>query len=92
MRAEQGLFGRWIIVRDGAPYLAWSGSRWVLHAHGAPTAGVQISNYETRDEAERAMRCIERRIYDLACTIGSHWRDQEGISGALLDELAELVP
>ncbi len=31
----------------------------------------------------------ERRVVDLARTIGQHWRDQQGVNGRLLDALAE---
>lgn len=31
------------------------------------------------------------RILGLAKTIGQHWRDQEGVNSALLDELAKLT-
>lgn len=31
-------------------------------------------------------------IVSLAIQIGQHWRDQDGVNGALLDELARLVP
>jgi hypothetical protein len=52
---QQDLFDRWIIVAvtdrgeivEGLTGLAWSGSRWV------PIGGnVQISNFDTRSEAE----------------------------------------
>lgn len=43
----------------------------------------------TRRSPESAAR--ERRIYDLAIEIGQHWHDQDGVNGALLDELAQLV-
>lgn len=43
----------------------------------------------TRRSPESA--ACERAIYDLAIEIGRHWHDQEGVNGALLDELARLV-
>lgn len=46
---ERGTLGRWIISKVNGT--AWSGSRWMAHAHGAPAAGVQISNFDTRTEA-----------------------------------------
>lgn len=30
-------------------------------------------------------------ILDLGIKIGKHWRDQDGVNGALLDELAQLT-
>lgn len=50
-RLLEGVLGRWIIVSGNHEDLAWSGSRWVPHRHGFPTAGVQICNFETREEA-----------------------------------------
>jgi len=53
-----GALGRWIIVnkRDGS--LAWSGSCWVEHEGGLPTARgrAQVSNFDTEEQALEAAR------------------------------------
>lgn len=51
-RIRQGLLGRWYLYHATDDYLAWSGSRWVgATQHGIPTEGVQVSNFETEQEA-----------------------------------------
>lgn len=57
-------------------------------------AGAASSPYRNLDKAEHdALRVFRmsggERILQLANTIGRHWRDQDGVNGALLDELAE---
>jgi len=47
-----GLFGRWVIYHPVVEDFAWSGSRWVLTIDGFPSGGIQICNFETREEAE----------------------------------------
>jgi hypothetical protein len=42
-----------------------------------------------RDDAEPSPN--EREILALAMKIGQHWRDQQGVNGGLLDQLAELT-
>jgi hypothetical protein len=49
-----GRFGRWVIVKAEDYRQAWSGSRWVLHDRGVPAAGVQVSNFASKDEAFNA--------------------------------------
>lgn len=44
-------FGRWIVVNANDKTLAWSGSRWVAHERGVPAGGVQVSNFESAEEA-----------------------------------------
>lgn len=51
---RKGAFDRWIIVNGDD--LAWSGSRWVAHKNGLPTGGVQVSNFESDQEAYSAAR------------------------------------
>jgi hypothetical protein len=48
----EGVFGRWIIIHENSPGLAWSGSRWVTHDHGVPTGEAQVCNFATREEAQ----------------------------------------
>lgn len=51
-RIRQGLIGRWFLYHETDDYLAWSGSRWVgVTESGLPTQGVQVSNFETEQEA-----------------------------------------
>jgi hypothetical protein len=47
----KGAFGRWVIVNVLDRRLAWSGSRWVPHDRGIPQTAVQVSNFESREEA-----------------------------------------
>ena len=51
-RIRQGIFRAWYIVHPIADDLAWSGSRWVRHAEGLPTEGIQVCNFRTQREAE----------------------------------------
>lgn len=51
IRLAESLLGRWIIVNGLHDDLAWSGSRWVPHRSGLPAGPVQISNWETREQA-----------------------------------------
>jgi hypothetical protein len=51
----------------------------------------QIKAYEHSDDAPASPLWQMRRIQDLASEIGRHWRDQGGVNGALLDQLAELT-
>jgi hypothetical protein len=55
----RGLFGRWYLFRAGDRSLAWSGSRWAENdGEGFPTAGVQLSNFSSREDArEYALSC-----------------------------------
>ena len=49
---RQNLFGRWYLASAEYPtLLAWTGSRWTLHADGMPIGGIQICNFETADKA-----------------------------------------
>lgn len=55
---SENRFGRWILRNAEGGYLAWgdwlawSGSGWALvDADGFPASDVQISNFETREEA-----------------------------------------
>jgi hypothetical protein len=43
--------GRWILVLPMARDWAWTGTRWSMHRHGIGTEGVQISNWETENDA-----------------------------------------
>jgi hypothetical protein len=53
----QSQLGRWYLQHHFKPWLAWFGSRWVLHFHGIGSE-VQVSNFETVDEArEYAGEC-----------------------------------
>ena len=45
------IFERWIIVNADEQNLAWSGSRWVEHHRGLPAESIQISNFESVEEA-----------------------------------------
>jgi len=54
-RIEQSRLGRWIIVNAQLPRRAWSGSRWVEHVGGIGVT-VQVSNFETEEEADRYAR------------------------------------
>jgi hypothetical protein len=47
----KGAFGRFVIVNALDRRLAWSGSRWVPHDRGIPQTAVQVSNFESREEA-----------------------------------------
>lgn len=42
-----------------------------------------------RVEDGRLFTSRERTIVDVATRVGKHWRDQDGVDSALLDELAE---
>lgn len=42
-------------------------------------------------DAEWEAFANQATIIDLATTIGSHWRTQEGINGVLLDRLAQVT-
>ena len=48
----EGMLGRWVIVHEQFPGLAWSGSQWVPHHQGFPTGDTQVSNFTTREEAQ----------------------------------------
>jgi ribosomal protein L37E len=47
----QNGFGRWVIINASDPGFAWSGSRWIPQVHGMPSGGVQISNFDTKEDA-----------------------------------------
>ena len=52
---DRNVWNRWIIVHPEHRHLAWSGSQWVPHVRGVGTIA-QISNFDTRDEADDAAR------------------------------------
>lgn len=54
-RFARDVFGRWFIVSSSNVGMAWSGSHWVPHVRGIGLA-VQISNFETIDEARQAAK------------------------------------
>jgi hypothetical protein len=49
-KLEVGLTGRWYIANKFRERLAWTGSAWSPHEQGIGLP-VQISNFETREEA-----------------------------------------
>lgn len=63
---------------------------------GVKAGAATTTTYQNIDRAEHeALRAFRmrggERIIQLARTIGRHWREQDGVNGALLDELAELT-
>ena len=59
------IFERWIIVNADEQNLAWSGSRWVEHHRGLPAESIQISNFESVEEALAAARQAHIPIVDV---------------------------
>ena len=52
-RITENAFHRFILVNLEQESLAWSGSRWVpVDQNGFPAGDVQVSNFETPEEAE----------------------------------------
>lgn len=50
-RIAHGGFRRYVIVHAERTDLAWSGSQWVPHEWGSGSGGVQVSNFESFDDA-----------------------------------------
>ena len=50
-RIKQALLGRWYLFHETDDKKAWSGSRWVGASHGMPTEGVQVSNFDSEEDA-----------------------------------------
>jgi hypothetical protein len=59
------IFERWIIVNADEQNLAWSGSRRVEHHRGLPAESIQISNFESVEEALAAARQAHIPIVDV---------------------------
>ncbi|MGD0014876.1 MAG: hypothetical protein ABSD56_10710 [Bryobacteraceae bacterium] len=47
-----GRFGRWYIRQAEAPWLAWSGDRWVEHDMGLPYPGESTLQFDTEALAQ----------------------------------------
>jgi hypothetical protein len=63
-RLQLGILDRWFIVNKDDDTLAWSGSRWVNHANGLPTGGVQVCNFATRRAADLYARANAFHVVD----------------------------
>jgi hypothetical protein len=51
---REGIFGRWFIFSPERPLIgerAWSGSQWVMCSPEGVPLGVQVCNFETRQDA-----------------------------------------
>jgi hypothetical protein len=53
VKFRKDIFNRWLLVNPDNVREAWSGWRFVdIDATGMPTGGVQVCNFDSRDEAE----------------------------------------
>jgi len=48
--------GRYIVVNDVSPQLAWTGARWTQHKNGVPSESIAISDFKTLQAAEKCAR------------------------------------
>lgn len=49
-------FGRFIIIKESDPTLAWTGSLWDKHIGGVPMGEAQIANFDSEAEARQYAR------------------------------------
>jgi len=67
--------------------------RWIDHPDRDLDQSEAAREERLAIAANRVAPDVEKtaRILELALQIGEHWRTQEGVNGALLDELARLT-